>query len=88
MNKQEGISEEKQQIIEKQRLLGLEFANMLEEQDKKLLEFIRTQEKQELDYLEFKEKEGTLSEEDKKRLDTVKKSIELDNITINKDEDY
>lgn len=88
LNKQEGISEEKQQIIEKQRLLGLEFANMLEEQDKKLLEFIRTQEKQELDYLEFKEKEGTLSEEDKKRLDTVKKSIELDNITINEDEDY
>ena len=88
LNKQEDVDPLIMQRRQKEILLGLERIGELTEKDQKQLEYIRAQEQQELNYLEYKEKEETLSEQERARLNDIKKSIEDDkNDSVKKDED-
>lgn len=95
LNKQEEIDPLIMQRREKEVLLGIErlssTENPMSEKDKKRLEYIRTHERHELNYLEYKEKDETLSEEEKIRLADIRKSIEaekINDVNIDEDEDY
>lgn len=91
LNKQEDVDIAIVRQREKALLTGLEKAGMLSDKDRIRLEYIRTQEQQEINYLEYKEKEDSLSEEEKNRLEKIRETILAEkqaNEQNAEDEDY